>query len=104
MTMRFAAGSVSRGGRPTPGFGLGDACVCPAALPSGPPATALLSGDWSALPSVLGTTVARAALVGTGLLAVGERTHVARNAAAGAIAIEVFVLAWAAWKLRQSKA
>jgi hypothetical protein len=101
--MRLRAESISLAGRPTAGFGLGQpgACpVCPAALPSGSSAADLLDGDWSALPAVAGYTLARAALVGSGLLVAGERTHVVRNAVAGALAIEVFVLAWAAWKKR----
>lgn len=96
--------SVSLGGRPTAGFALGDppsACpVCPAALPSGSSAAALLSGDWRAFPIVVAHTAVRAALIGTGLLVAGERAHVVRNAVAGSLAIETFVLGWAVWKLK----
>ncbi len=96
--------SVSFAGRRTPGFGLGDqpaACpVCPAALPSGSSAAALVAGDWSALPIAVGHTIVRAALVGAGLVIAGERANVVRNAVAGSLAIETFVLGWAAWKLR----
>jgi|HubBroStandDraft_2_1064218.scaffolds.fasta_scaffold26404_2 hypothetical protein len=102
--MRLMAESVSLAGRPTVGFGLGDACpVCPAALPSGSSAAALLGGDVSALPAVVGSTIARAVLVGSGLIVAGERMHVVRNAVAGALAIEAFVLGWAAWKLKTSR-
>jgi len=99
--------SVSRGGRHTPGFALGDppACpVCPAALPSGSSAAALVGGDWSALPLAVGHTILRAALIGSGLIVAGERAHVVRNAVAGTLAIETFVLAWAAWKRQQGAA
>lgn len=98
--------SISRRGRRTAGFALGDpdTCpVCPAALPSGSSAAALLSGDMSALPLAVAHTVLRAGLVGAGLLVAGERTHVVRNAVAGSLAIETFVLGWAAWKLRRDK-
>lgn len=94
--------SIYRGGHPVQGFGLGEATTCPA-LPSGTCAVDLLRGDWSALPRVIGFTAARAALVSVGLLAVGEREHVVRNALGGALAIEGFVLAWAAWKLHQER-
>jgi hypothetical protein len=94
--------SISRAGRRVVGFGLGDAPAC-AALPSGPPAVDLLSGNIRALPAVLGTTVARAALIGAGLFVAGERARgrLAKHAAAGSLAVEAFVLAWAAWKRQQ---
>jgi|GEM_PF-1823514 hypothetical protein len=100
--------SVSRGGRPAPGFALGDAspacAACPAALPSGSSAAALLGGDWRALPLAVGHTALRATLVGAGLYLAGERDpkRLVKNAAAGSLAIEAFVLGWAAWKLRHS--
>jgi hypothetical protein len=96
--------AVSRGGRQAPGFALGDPTAC-AALPSGPPAVALVSGDLRALPAVLGTTVARAALIATGLIVAGERTpaRLVKNAVAGSLAIEAFVIGWAAWKLRTER-
>lgn len=96
----MSAGSISFGGRQVPGFGLGDAPAC-SALPSGSSAVALLGGDLSALPGVIGYTAVRGALIGAGLFVAGEREHLVRNAAAGALAIEVFVLGWAAWKRRQ---
>jgi len=88
------------------GFALGDppACpVCPAALPSGSSASALLNGDPGALPIAIGHTLLRSVLVGTGLMVAGERAHVVRNAIAGSLAIETFVLGWAAWKLRHDR-
>ena len=61
--------SISFGSRRVPGFALGDPppTSCPAALPSGSSAAALLSGDMSALPIAVAHTVVRAALVGAGL-------------------------------------
>ena len=97
--------SISRAGRPAPGFALGDAAacpVCPAALPSGSSAATLLGGDWSALPGVVGYTLVRGALIGAGMLVAGERKHVVRNAVAGTLAIEAFVLGWAAWKIKNT--
>jgi len=91
--------SISLGGR---SVGLGEPVTCPA-LPSGSSAVALVGGDWSALPTAVAHTVVRAALVGTGLLVAGERAHVVRNAIAGSLAIETFVLGWAAWKLRRDR-
>lgn len=95
--------TISFGGRPVAGFGLGESLTCPAALPSGSSAAALLSGDMSALPLAVAHTVLRAGLVGAGLLVAGERTHVVRNAVAGSLAIEAFVLSWAAWKLHRDR-
>jgi hypothetical protein len=91
--------TLSFGGRPVAGFALGQPPAC-AALPSGSSAVAVVSGDWSALPLAVAHTVLRAGLVGAGLLVAGERTHVIRNAIAGSLAIEAFVLGWAAWKLK----
>jgi hypothetical protein len=97
---------MSFNGRQVVGFGLDDPPSCPVcpALPSGSSAVALLSGDWHALPAVVGYTALRGALIGAGILAVGERTHVLRNAVVGTLAIETFVLAWAAWKKLQKEA
>jgi hypothetical protein len=93
--------SISLAGRRTAGFGLGEVPAC-AALPSGSAAVDLMGGDLRALPAVVATTAARAALIGAGMAVAGERAHVVRNAVAGALAIEVFVLGWAAWKIRRS--
>jgi hypothetical protein len=51
----------------------------------------------------VGHTIVRAALVGAGLVVAGERTHVIRNAVAGSLAIETFVLGWAAWLKARDK-
>jgi hypothetical protein len=93
------AESISFAGR---SVGLGQSVVCPA-LPSGSSAVALLSGDLRALPVAVAHTVLRSGLVGAGMLVAGERKHVVRNAIAGSLAIEAFVLAWAAWKLRRDR-
>lgn len=81
-----------------PGF-LGEAPVCPA-LPSGTSAYKLMSGDPGGLLGVVGHTLGRSVLVGTGMAVAGERKHLVRNAVAGALGIEAFVLMWAAWKVR----
>jgi len=67
-----------------------------AALPSGQAAYNLISGDWGALLPTIGTTAARAALIGVGMAVAGERKHLVRNAVGGALAVEGFVLLWAA--------
>ena len=99
----MAVESISLAGRRTPGFGLGEPSACPAALPSGSSASALLAGDIGMLPKVIGYTLVRGALIGAGMLVAGERKHVVRNAFAGTLAIEAFVIGWAAWKLRQER-
>ncbi|MFZ1005932.1 MAG: hypothetical protein WAN65_03790 [Candidatus Sulfotelmatobacter sp.] len=81
-------------------IGLGETLTAPrcAALPSGQAVFNLVSGDWTALPAVVGTAAARAVLVGTGMALAGEREHLVRNALGGALAIEAFVFAWALYK------
>lgn len=74
--------------------------VCPA-LPSGTSAYRLMSGDPKGLLGVVGHTVGRSVLVGVGMAVAGERKHLVRNAVAGALGIEAFVLVWAAWKVHQ---
>ena len=69
-----------------------------AALPSGQAAFDLVSGDRSCLLPVIGTTLARSALIGVGMAVAGERKHLVRNAVAGAVAVEGFVLIWALFK------
>lgn len=76
--------------------------ICPA-LPSGTSAYKLASGDPAGIPGVIGHTIGRATLIGTGLAVVGERRHLVRNAVGGALAIEAFVLVWAAWRVRADK-
>lgn len=73
-----------------------------AALPSGQAAYNLVSGDWGAFLPVVGTTVMRSSLIGIGMALAGERKHLVRNAVAGGLAVEVFVLAWAAYKRSES--
>lgn len=73
------------------------------ALPSGQAAFDLVAGDFAALPRVVGFTAARAGLIALGMLALGDRSDrkaIVPNAVAGALGIEAFVLAWAAWKTR----
>lgn len=91
--------AVAFAGRPVPGFGLGALPAC-AALPSGTSAASLVAGDWGALPLAVLHTALRAGLVGAGLYAAGERAAVVKKAVAGSLAIEAFVLAWAAWRRR----
>jgi hypothetical protein len=92
--------SLSIAGRPAAGFGLGQPDSCPA-LPSGSAAAALLDGDLTAIGPTIGYTGLRAVLIATGMVLAGEREHVVRNAVAGSLAIEAFVLGWAAWKRKQ---
>jgi hypothetical protein len=63
-------------------------------LPSGTSAKALVQGDMKALPEVVLHTALRAGLIGTGMYIAGARTDVVRNAVAGSLAIEAFVLLW----------
>jgi len=76
---------------------------CSAALPSGTSAYRLMSGDPAGLMGVVGHTLGRSVLVGVGMAVAGERQHLIRNATAGALGIEAFVLAWAAWKVHQDR-
>ena len=48
---------------------------------------------------VLGSALGRATLIGAGMYVAGERQNVVRNAVAGALAIEVFVLAYVGWQV-----
>jgi hypothetical protein len=68
--------------------------------PSSAAACELVEGNLSALPKVLVTTILRAGLIGVGMYALGERQHLARNALAGAMATEMFLLGWAYVKKR----
>lgn len=76
--------------------------ACPA-LPSGTSAYRLMSGDPEGLLGVVGHTIGRSVLVGTGMAIAGERKHLVRNAVAGALGIEAFVLVWAAWRVHEDK-
>ena len=66
-------------------------------LPSIGAAEAFLLGEPGGTARVLGWTLRRAALIGLGLFAVGQRRGVVKGALAGAVAIEAFVL----WTVRQ---
>lgn len=76
----------------------------PPALPSGTSAYRLVTGDPGGLAGVIGHTLGRSILVGTGMAVAGERRHLVRNAVAGALGIEAFVFMWACWKAREAKA
>jgi hypothetical protein len=87
-------------------IGLGESITPPApmpALPSGTSAYRLMTGDPSGLLGVVGHTIGRSALVGVGMAVAGERKHLVRNALAGALGIEAFVLVWAAVKAYEAK-
>jgi hypothetical protein len=64
-------------------------------LPSQSSAALLVSGDWSALPTVLLHLLGRGALIAVGAGIAGERDpkSLARYGLAGSAAIELFVLA-----------
>lgn len=66
---------------------------CPA-LPSGQAADDLVNGRPGGLGRTILCTAGRAALIGTGMWIGGKKENVGRDAVAGALAIEVFVLAW----------
>lgn len=70
----------------------------PTILPSQQAVTDLLAGKPGALFQVVGTTLGRACLIGAGLYVAGERRNLERNALAGALAIEAFVVAFTASK------
>lgn len=75
-----------------------------AALPSSDAACRLVAGDLSAIPKVLGTLALRTGLCAGGMLIAGAREHVVRDAFGAAMAIEAFVLGWAAVKTYQAAA
>jgi len=68
------------------------------ALPSATSALALVNGEPGALPMVIAHTTLRATIIGFGLLVSGQRQGVVRNALVASLAIEAFVLGWAAWQ------
>lgn len=84
-----AGADANGGGRP----------ICPS-LPSSAAAYDLVQGKPGALVHVLATTLGRVFLIGVGMALLGERKNLARNALGGALGIEAFVLAFAAWKCR----
>ncbi len=63
-------------------------------LPSQSSASALVRGDWSAAPTVALHIVGRAGIIAAGMAVVGERDagRLTKNALAGSLAIELFVL------------
>jgi len=68
------------------------------ALPSATSALALLNGEPGALPMVVAHTSLRAGIIAVGLLVAGQRRGVVKNALVASLAIEAFVLGWAAWQ------
>ena len=67
-------------------------------LPSHRAAAMLIAGEPGGLPLVIGSTVLRGAIIAAGLYAVDrKRKRIARDAMAGALAIEAFVLLWTAF-------
>lgn len=68
----------------------------PEKLPSDAAASKLLSGQPGGLTDVVLWTSLRAGLIAVGLYAAGERHKLLVKSYAGALAIEAFVLWWAA--------
>lgn len=66
-------------------------------LPSASSAMALVQGEPGALPLVVGHTIMRAGIISVGLVLAGQRAGVMRTALVSSLAIEAFVLGWAAW-------
>jgi len=60
-----------------------------------------MQGDLGAVVPVVGYTVLRAGIIGTGLLAVGQRKRLVVSSLAASIAIELYVLGWA-WLSRDA--
>ena len=64
-------------------------------LPSADAAKRLIDGESGALGSVIGTTLARAVLIGAGLHVAGTpRARLVKESIAASLAIEVFVLGY----------
>lgn len=70
----------------------------PGVLPSGEAACRLVEGDLSAIPPTVAWTGVRAGAIAAGLWLFGERKHVLAKALAGAVAVEVVVLAEMWWR------
>jgi hypothetical protein len=68
------------------------------ALPSASSALALMNGEPGSLPLVMAHTAIRAGIIGTGLYVAGHRCHLLRTALVSSLAIEAFVLGWAAYQ------
>ena len=62
---------------------------------------ALMNGEPGALGQVVTHTVLRAAIIGTGLYVAGHRCRTVRTALVSSLAIEAFVLGWAAYQRGQ---
>jgi hypothetical protein len=72
---------------------------CEDQLPSGRAWVGFLrDGDPEALASALGHTALRATLIGTGLWLVGAKNKtLVRDAVAGSVGIDAFIIAWTLW-------
>ena len=68
------------------------------ALPSASSALSLVNGEPGALGLVVAHTALRAGIIGIGLLVAGQRKQVVKNAIISSLAIETFVLGWAAYQ------
>ncbi len=68
------------------------------ALPSGRAAVELVNGKPGGLVKTIVCTLGRAALIGTGMWLGGKKDNLGRDAVAGALGIEAFVLAWALYR------
>lgn len=81
----------------TPPPAPGPSCPAPApcaTLPSSESAFAFVRGDRGSSLLLARDLIVRSSLVALGMYAVGERQHLWRNAIAGGVAIELFVLLW----------
>lgn len=86
---------------PAPSSSIAHMALHPAiapALPSATSALALVNGEPGALPIVIAHTGLRAGIIGVGLLISGQRRGIFRNAIVASMAIEAFVLGWAAYQ------
>lgn len=73
-------------------------------LPSADAAKRLVRGESAAIPAVIFTTLARAALIGAGMYVVSSNKDMhtlSKQAIAGAVAVELFVLGWALHEEKQ---
>ncbi len=82
---------------------MGDLAGECAPLPSGQAMADLVGGDPSALGRVLAHTFLRTTLIGAGMLAIGSRREtIVRDAIAGSLGIDAFVLGWTLWNRSQT--
>ena len=72
-----------------------------APLPSGSAAIDLVEGRPGGFGKTVLCTFGRAVLIGAGMIAGGKRENLARDAFAGAVGIEAFVIAWAYYRSRE---